>query len=163
MQSRTQRGLNAVVIMATLFLISPLDVQAGAKQRIEQEIPAHWDAAWPKTDFGKSLVDFSEIFSGGPPKDGIPAIDNPVFEQVSAADSAAPGTTEPVMSLTIAGDARTYPLRILIWHEIVNDTVGGTPVSITFCPLCNSGVVFDRRVAGEGTTFGTTGKRTRAA
>ena len=62
------------------------------------------------------------------------------------------------MSLTIAGDARTYPLRILIWHEIVNDTVGGTPVSITFCPLCNSGVVFDRRVAGEITTFGTTGK-----
>ena len=111
-----------------------------------------------KLTSGKSLVDFSEIFSGGPPKDGIPAIDTPVFEQVNAAGSNAPAATEPVMSLTIAGDARAYPLRILIWHEIVNDTVGGTPVSITFCPLCNSGVVFDRRVAGEVTTFGTTGK-----
>ena len=67
-----------------------------------------------------------------------------------------PAATEPVMSLAIAGEARAYPLRILIWHEIVNDTVGGTPVSVTFCPLCNSGVVFDRRVAGEVTTFGTT-------
>ncbi len=158
MQIRTQRGLSLAVITAALFLTSPLDVQADAQQLIKQDVPAHWEAAWPKTDFKKSLVDFSEIFSGGPPKDGIPAIDNPVFEPVDAVGSAAPDPTEPVMSLTIAGDARTYPLRILIWHEIVNDMVGGTPVSVTFCPLCNSGVVFDRRVAGGVTTFGTTGR-----
>ena len=158
MQARPQPGLSVAVIMAVLVLTSLLVVQADAQDRIEQKVPAYWDAAWPKTDFGKSLVDFSEIFSGGPPKDGIPAIDTPVFEQVNAAGSNAPAATEPVMSLTIAGDARAYPLRILIWHEIVNDTVGGTPVSVTFCPLCNSGVVFDRRVADEVTTFGTTGK-----
>lgn len=158
MQIRMQRGLSLAIIMATLFLTSPLGVRADARLQAEQEVPGHWKAEWPKTDFKRSLVDFSEIFSGGPPKDGIPAIDNPVFESVDAAGTAAPGPTEPVMSLAIAGDARTYPLRILIWHEIVNDTVGGTPVSVTFCPLCNSGVVFHRQVAGEETTFGTTGR-----
>ena len=121
-----------------------------------QADPDRWRAAWPKTDFTKSSIDFDEIMSGGPPKDGIPSIDRPKFKPAAEADHLKP--TEPVIGLVINGDARAYPLGILIWHEIVNDTVGGVPVTVTYCPLCNSAVVFDRRVAGTATEFGTTGK-----
>lgn len=65
---------------------------------------------------------------------------------------------DPVISLVIDGDARAYPLRIMTWHEIVNDTVGGKPVAVTFCPLCNAAVVFERTIDGRTTSFGTTGK-----
>ncbi|MEM9784427.1 MAG: DUF3179 domain-containing protein [Pseudomonadota bacterium] len=113
------------------------------------------------TDFDTTLVDFGEIFSGGPPKDGIPSIDDPRFVPVDdMVDTLAP--VAPVMSLDIEGDARAYPLAMLTWHEIVNDTVGGLPVAVTFCPLCNAGIVFERRVGGEITTFGTTGKLRRS-
>lgn len=119
--------------------------------------PPDWPREWTRTDFSKHSVPFSEITSGGPPKDGIPAIDEPKFE---AADQLtlpiAP--TEPVMSIEIGFDVRAYPLSVLIWHEIVNDIVGGVPVAVTYCPLCNSGVVFERTVSGEVTSFGTTGK-----
>ena len=118
--------------------------------------PAYWQASWPKTDFSRTSVEFSEIFSGGPPKDGIPSIDSPRF--VPVAEYSGAGDTEPVISFAHGGDARAYPLRVLIWHEIVNDTVGGLPVSVTYCPLCNSAIVFDRRADGRVLDFGTTGK-----
>lgn len=118
--------------------------------------PARWADAWPRTNFGKASVPFDEIRSGGPPKDGIPSIDDPQFVAVASAEDLKPN--EPVIGLQIDGDARAYPLRILTWHEIVNDTVGGVPVAVTYCPLCNAAIVFDRRIDGEATTFGTTGK-----
>jgi len=133
-------------------LVSFCIVSAGTVQAN----PDRWRHAWPQTDFAKTSIDFDEIMSGGPPKDGIPSIDSPEF--VAVADVGDLAATEPVIGLVVAGDARAYPLRILIWHEIVNDTVGGIPVAVTYCPLCNSAVVFDRRVAGEATEFGTTGK-----
>jgi hypothetical protein len=108
-----------------------------------------------KTDFDKRSISPTEVISGGPGKDGIPAIDTPRFVPVS--EGSFLGEKEPVVSLVIAGDARAYPLQILIWHEIVNDTVGGTPVSVTFCPLCNSAVVFDRRLDGRILDFGVSG------
>lgn len=111
--------------------------------------------AWPKTDFTRHSVDYDEILSGGPPKDGIPSIDDPKFVPVAEMADLAP--SEPVIGLEINGDARAYPLRILTWHEIVNDTVGGVPVAVTYCPLCNAAIVFERTVAGETTEFGTTG------
>ncbi len=117
--------------------------------------PARWQREWPKTDFARHSVDLDEIFSGGPPKDGIPSIDEPIFVPVAEAELPA---NEPVIGLVIEGDARAYPLRILIWHEIVNDVVGGVPVAVTFCPLCNTGIVFDRRLDGRVLEFGTTGK-----
>jgi len=110
-----------------------------------------------RTDTSKALVPLEEIISGGPPPDGIPAIDRPSF--VTPADAArwiAP--KEPVLALEIKGDARAYPLQILMWHEIVNDVVGGVPVAVTFCPLCNSGIVFERVVNGTTLDFGTSGK-----
>jgi hypothetical protein len=111
---------------------------------------------WGDTDFSKRSIEWNEIMSGGPPKDGIPSIDNPKFQPVADETDVKPN--EPVIGLEINGDARAYPLRILMWHEIVNDTVGGEPVAVTYCPLCNSAVVFERVVKGQETTFGTTGK-----
>lgn len=110
-----------------------------------------------RTDASKALVPLEEIVPGGPPPDGIPSIDRPAFVSPAMADSWL-RPAEPVLSLSIAGDARAYPLQILIWHEIVNDTVGGKPVAITYCPLCNSGIVFDRAAAGRTLDFGTSGK-----
>ena len=109
-----------------------------------------------KTDFSRHTVPFSEIFSGGPPRDGIPPIDEPKFTTFDDADKWL-GRLEPVISFELNGDARAYPLQILIFHEIVNDVVGGIPVSITFCPLCNSSITFDRRLDGVVHDFGTTG------
>ncbi len=112
---------------------------------------------WPDTDFSKRTVELDEIISGGPPRDGIPSIDSPKFESAASAAGWV-HADEPVIALEIDGDARAYPLQILIWHEIVNDLVGGMPVSVTFCPLCNASVVFDRRLDGRVLDFGTTGR-----
>ncbi len=110
-----------------------------------------------KTDFSNRTVSFDEIVSGGPSKDGIPALDRPKFEDVRRADSWL-NDREPVVMVTAGGVAKAYPLQILIWHEIVNDVVGGTPITITFCPLCNTALAFDRSVAGHILDFGTTGR-----
>ena len=119
--------------------------------------PATWQDEWPRTDFTIHSVDFGEIMSGGPPKDGIPAIDFPEFIAVSEETSLGP--REGVMTLELEGEVpRAYPLRYLLWHEIVNDTIGDTPVAVTFCPLCNSAIFFDRRVDGEERSFGVSGK-----
>jgi hypothetical protein len=110
-----------------------------------------------KTDLSKALISLDEVISGGPPPDGIPAIDRPAFVSRGIADAWLK-PVEPVLALQVRGDARAYPLQILIWHEIVNDTVGGRPVAVTYCPLCNSGLVFDRVVDGRTLDFGTSGK-----
>ena len=112
---------------------------------------------WRSTDFCIHSVDYSEIFSGGQPPDGIPAIDKPKFETVESADEWLEDAW-PVMIFEAEGDVRGYPLAVLIWHEIVNDEVGGQMVTLTFCPLCNSTIAFDR-VLDDGTVldFGTTG------
>ncbi len=119
---------------------------------------AQWQAQWPATDFRQASVDFSEIKSGGPPRDGIPPIDDPQFAPPGDGYPLALGPEEPVISLEIGGEARGYPLRILTRHEIVNDVIGGRSVAVTYCPLCNSSVAFDRRLDGRTLEFGTTGK-----
>lgn len=115
-----------------------------------------WRGEWPKTDFAKTSIDFNDIVSGGPSKDGIPAINNPKFKSVDSI--TAIGNDEPVVSVVIGDEARAYPLQILMWHEIVNDQIGSVPLTVTFCPLCNSAIVFDRRLDGVVLDFGTTGK-----
>ena len=111
-----------------------------------------------KTDFTKYAVPYSEIKRGGPPRDGIPPIDEPVLESVSEASSYI-NDHEPVLSVELGGEARAYPLAVLIWHEIVNDELGGAPITVTYCPLCNSAIVFDRRAGDDKRVldFGTTG------
>ena len=98
----------------------------------------------------------TEISSGGPPKDGIPSIDEPRFESVAKARGWLTGPA-PVIALSVNDEARAYPLAILIWHEIVNDTVGNLPVVVTFCPLCNSALVYERTLDNVVSDFGTTG------
>ena len=120
--------------------------------------PGLWRHEWPTTDFSRTSVDdWREILSGGPPKDGIPALDGPEF--IPAGNETRIGEREPVITLELAGSTpRAYPIRYLTWHEIVNDTVDGVPVAVTFCPLCNSGITFDRRVGTRVLSFGVSGK-----
>ena len=119
--------------------------------------PAFWTREWPVTDFSRKSVEFVEIMGGGPPRDGIPSVDDPVFKPVDQERELNP--TEPVAVIEAEGEpARAYPYRYLIWHEIVNDTVGGVPVAVTYCPLCATIIVFERTINGKVTTFGTTGK-----
>jgi len=138
------------VLLAIGFLIG------GATSALAE--PSFWQREWPETNFEKSAVSaWDEILSGGPPKDGIPALSDPVL--VSTKDERFLKPREPVITLEIEGQkARAYPIRYLIWHEIVNDVVAGLPVAVTFCPLCNSGLTFDRRAAGRKLTFGVSGK-----
>lgn len=120
--------------------------------------PDAWRHEWPDTDFSRrSVENWGEILSGGPPKDGIPALSDPGF--LRASDERRIKAREPVITVEIDGAVpRAYPIRYLMWHEIVNDTVGGIPVAVTFCPLCNSGITFDRRVTGRVLSFGVSGK-----
>jgi hypothetical protein len=108
-------------------------------------------------EFPDPLIDPNEVISGGPPPDGIPPVDEPVFVEVSDNLEILPGN-ESVVALEINGDARAYPIRAMVWHEIVNDTVGGVPVSVTYCPLCNSAATYERTIDGVETTFGTSGR-----
>ena len=139
----------ANLVFGCLFLVFAAISAASADPNV-------WKFEWPKTDFAKHSVDYGEILSGGPPKDGIPSIDNPAFSDLNEVDNIA--DTEPVIGVSLNGEMRAYPLHILMWHEIVNDIVGDVPITVTFCPLCNTAVVFDRRVAGKVLDFGTTGK-----
>ena len=124
---------------------------------LPQEPPPLYATVEFKTDFSKHCVHYSEIFSGGPPKDGIPAINSPKFVSISSAGTWIK-PNEPVIFFQVGNDARAYPIQILIWHEIVNDTVGGVPVAVTFCPLCNTAIAFERTVNRRVLDFGTTGR-----
>ncbi len=120
------------------------------------EEPADWRGEFPIADFDRRSIEYAEIVFDGAVRDSIPPIADPKF--VPAAEAEDIGPLEPVLSIGVDGDFRAYPLRILLWHEIVNDVVGGVPVLVSYCPLCNSGVVFDRRVGGRVLEFGNTGR-----
>jgi hypothetical protein len=143
-----------IVLLAVFVPIAVLESVESAQEQTQVE---WWQMKeWKNTDFSKTSIDFSQIMSGGPPKDGIPSIDNPKFHGFDKELKLGP--MEPVIGLSINGDARAYPLRILMWHEIVNDTVGSVPVTVTYCPLCNTSIVFERKIADTIYDFGTTGK-----
>lgn len=112
-------------------------------------------AGW-KTDWSQRSVDLGELKSGGPPKDGIPSIDNPSFVGIETA-RAWLKPQEPVIALVVDGEARAYPLQIMTFHEIVNHRLVGEPILVTFCPLCYSAVVFRRDVSGDTLSFGVSG------
>ena len=122
-----------------------------AAPKVEQFSRVGW-----KTNFDKHSVPLTEIRSGGPPKDGIPPLDHPKFIGAGDANSWLK-PAEPVIALTVSTESRAYPMQILVWHEIVNDTVAGVPVTVTFCPLCYTAIAFDRRAANSVLDFGTTG------
>ena len=109
-----------------------------------------------RTDFSRHTVAFKDILSGGVGRDGIPPLDRPLFETIAEAESVM-NALEPVVTIEINGQARGYPLAILTWHEVVNDVVGGVPVVVTFCPLCNSALAFNRMLEGRVFDFGVSG------
>jgi hypothetical protein len=159
-------------LVATLALVVALVVVAvaGDDDPSRQDAPARGgddsgalqvDTSGWETDFSKHSVPLSEFSSGGPPRDGIPPIDEPKPTSQAAAEKWLL-EREPVLVVELGGQVRAYPIQILIWHEIVNDTLGGRPIAVTYCPLCNSSLVFDRRVAGRLLTFGTTGNLRRS-
>jgi hypothetical protein len=143
---RSWRGTRTAVLLAVLMTLAATGTSHPGALR---------------TDLSKALVPLDEIISGGPPPDGIPPIDRPVLIAPAAADAWL-HPKEPVLAFRVDDDARAYPLQILMWHEIVNDKVGGKPVTVTYCPLCNSGLVFDRVVDGTTLDFGTSGKLYRS-
>jgi len=106
-------------------------------------------------DLKDSMIAPELILPGGPDKDGIPAIDEPKFIPASAAGGLA--ESDMVLSLTLNGVTRAYPIAILNWHEIVNDKVENTPVVVSYCPLCGTGMAFLPEVGGQALSFGVSG------
>ena len=131
--------------------VAPAQAEAGASEEVPSALDDMRDRRLPRP-----LLDPDEILSGGPPPDGIPAVDEPRFSRAATVDWLA--DAEPLLSLTVGGETRGYPLQVMTWHEIVNDTIAGVPVAVTYCPLCNSGVAFERRAAGRVLSFGTSGR-----
>jgi hypothetical protein len=113
-------------------------------------------ALWPRTDFSRHLAPLYDFLPAGPPPNGIPPLNEPRVVSAAIANHYL-RAEEPVLAVTVAGHARAYPIRIMLWHEIANDVLGGRAIAVTYCPLCNSGVVFDRRVGGRTLRFGTSG------
>ena len=128
-----------------------LTVESGEIDR--SQLPA--TARGWATDWSRRTIPLDELMSGGPPRDGIPPIDAPRFELVLESDWLEDG--QPLLLFEHDGVARGYPLAILIWHEVVNDIVAGKAVAVTYCPLCNTALVFDRDVDGTRLDFGTSG------
>ena len=158
-------GLAAAVAgSATITTTQPASAQEDASSEFvpvrpgqieDPGTPSFNTRGW-STNFDISSIPYNEILSGGPGKDGIPAIDEPRFESIADARAWVTGQG-PVIALEIDGDARAYPLAVLTWHEIVNDTVGDVPVIVTFCPLCHTALAFERTLDGEVHDFGVSG------
>ena len=139
---------------------TPSPSAEAAREAQREFVARRLQSDFPSLDITKATVDLADIVSLLPP-DAIPSIDEPKFDSVEDA-SAWLAPQEPVISFVHDGDARAYPLHILTWHEIVNDVVGGEPVIVTYCPLCNSAIVFARTVDGEVREFGVSGKLRRS-
>jgi hypothetical protein len=142
------------LIRTILFLLC-IGFVSRAQDQTLNSLPFLDPTRW-HTDFSKLTAQPSEFLSGGPGKDGIPALNQPIFETFEAAQTWLE-EEEPVIALQIGKDARAYPLQILMWHELVNDVVANQPVLISFCPLCHAAVVFSRNVAGQTLNFGVSG------
>ena len=148
-------------LLATLLLPAPslaqLTCQAPPAPFDKPQVLENWQNVWDLMDVCKHRDGvFNEILSGGVGRDGIPPIDNPDFDDQTMADTWLQPAS-PVIAVAIDGIARAYPLAILTRHEIANDTIGDTPIAVTFCPLCNSAIVFDRRVDDVVLRFGVSG------
>ena len=145
------------VLLAAVILLFSL-------QKTSVEMP-YQDEGPMQEEMGESLVDLSEIRGGGPPKGGIgidrgiPALaeNNIKFVTVEKADKWIEDN-ELVLAIIYKNITRVYPLQILVWHEIANDVIAGDPILITYCPLCGSGIAYERTLAGEPVEFGTSGK-----
>lgn len=145
-------GFPSILVMA---LVAGLVIGLAINYFLGLEISSLISSPENDKDY-RYIVPPEKIVSGGVPKDGIPSIDSPKFVTVKEARKYL-SDGELVAGIKIGDDARAYPLMILVWHEIVNDVVGGKPVAITFCPLCYSVIAFERILDGEPVEFGVSG------
>lgn len=146
-------GTGIAVIVVVAIISSTQFFSSGDENVIITQIA---DDGIMTTNGQKHIIPLEKIKSGGPPKDGIPSIDNPKF--IPASEATFVSDDEIVVGLRINGETKAYSLSILVWHEIINDYLGDTPVSVTYCPLCYSTQVFDRRINGQVVEFGVSGK-----
>jgi Protein of unknown function (DUF3179) len=150
--------LTVVVVLGIGIMIGLLSHYSNTNSHLSTSISRSTTATLTAQEEEKSIVPLDQIVSGGPPPDGIPSIDNPMFTSVKEADEIL-DDSELVVGLDVNGDIRAYPLQILVWHEIVNDNIGGVPVAVTYCPLCFTNQVFNRTLEdGNVVEFGTSGK-----
>ncbi len=147
----------AVVVGVAIAVVGGTLAASGQNKLLPGTFQGPGPATDTDTNNPKPLVPLNQIVGGGPPRDGIPSIDNPKFVSVQDAGKFLQDF-ELVVGVSINGDIRAYPLQILVWHEIVNDEVGGVPVAVTYCPLCFTNQVFKRTIDGEVVEFGTSGK-----
>ena len=143
---------SALAVLAAFLLVTGLAAPAWPAGDNVQ----YWAREFPLTDFTRHAVPLSEIRSDGATRNTIPAISRPKFVPVKRVNGI--GDLEPMITVSVQGQPRAYPLRMMLWHETVNDTILKQPIVVTFCPLCNSAVVYDRRMAGRTLTFGNTGR-----
>ncbi|MFN0090018.1 MAG: DUF3179 domain-containing protein [Acidimicrobiales bacterium] len=154
-------GPRATTATAALRSFELLRVEAsprefGPEALIPSDIPdVLTEIRFSDPGFGPTQIQSGDLKRGGPAPDGIPSIDKPRFERVEQVDWLT--DNEPVFVFELGGEARAYPLQILMFHEIVNDTIAGVPVAITYCPLCNSAFAHDRRHEGRVLSFGVSG------
>ncbi|HKP13820.1 MAG TPA: DUF3179 domain-containing protein [Blastocatellia bacterium] len=148
----TRRTLLLVAALA-LFVSLQSAPPIAAQDRKDNRDPMYPE--W-RTNTAKQTINLDDLDSPGVTKDGIPAIDRPQFATNKEA-RAWLGEREPVVALEVNGVGRAYPMQILVWHEVANDVVGGVPVAITFCSVCHSAIVYDRRVEGRTLSFGVSG------
>lgn len=106
-------------------------------------------------DLDGALVPVADIVSGGPPRDGIPALNDP--EMIPASEAGYLHSGDRVLGVTIGKEARAYPVKILNWHEVVNDRVGDQRFVVSYCPLCGTGMVFASNVGDSALVFGVSG------
>lgn len=138
------------VILAVFFAVVAIDCRAKAELSPSPKL-----SGW-RTNTSKSLINIEELSPGGSAKDEIPAITKPKFETPFMAMKWLPDR-EPVISVVVGKTAKAYPLQVLIWHEIINDTIEGISIAVTFCPLSYSAAVYKRTINGRPLTFGVSG------
>jgi hypothetical protein len=145
--------MQSLKIFAVILILISISETMLAQEHLSKILKTYPN--W-KTNFDKKTIELHELIPGGIPKDGIPAIFQPKYEtQLEAGEWL--NDKEPVIAVEINGESRAYPLSILIWHEIANDKLGGVSVAVTFCPLCYSALVYDRKILGMQPYFGVSG------
>src|SRR3546814_872206 len=157
-------NISRVFSLLILLLLSGLGHAQSERKTDDDEARTRAARTWPVNVLSETFgfdentpaeVPLSELIQGCPARDCIPAIENPKFVSAEQADFLA--DDDIVLAISVDGVHRAYPTAILSRHEIVNDTIAGQPIAITYCPLCGSGAAFSRRIDGEVTTFGVSG------
>lgn len=148
-----------IFFLSALFILSACNNSTEISSPQTETTPRNMQYASDNlsTNTSISSIDLVEVLSGGPPKDGIPAINNPQFQSISEANEWLLDESLGVF-YTHNNKTRFYPYPILVWHEIVNDQIDDQNIAVTFCPLCGSSVIFNRDLEGETLNFGVSGK-----